>query len=911
MRRRFMEKKMMKSNGAGSRSSAMKRRRLFSAAAVLLAVCLVFVGAAGADGVAQIEGKEPFTSIQDAINSVDQNSKATITVTNDHKLDCTKVNSESKFLILVDNGKDITIDLNGYTVTADFTSSTMNVPKSSVIMVADGAKLTMTDNSASKTGTLHAITTEATQNALQFLLRNAAGDNKGWLDGFNSENWDSNLESCLENCNLVIKGGTYKIDYGRMNSKDYVGSIVRSDNSYTTWVDGGTFWMGNVGARAGETGWNNAPWLLDGSSGDANRIIVTGGTFFKTDVNHMSNEFEVYVPKDHALRETINEMGESWWTVVPAVAYVTEYQMRSDWFVAHPDVIGGKDYNRDVGYATVEEAVSNVGKHHASSRTDDFEQYTITLIEDADVTETLKFGTSESPLAKSTVFDMSNHKLIWKGGADDKLLTVFGDGNTLTINSFNIIREGYTITMWNLDSQQDATLPVTANGQVVVQTSLSVADSTVNKYTITFDTKGGSAVEPITLDYGTEIAAPAEPTKTGYTFSGWDSSIPETMPAKDMTVTAHWTPITYSVAFYANGGDGGMDDQEFTYDVPQSLTLNAFTKTGYTFTGWKTNPNDSKSVYTDGQLVKNLTTINEGTVTLYANWTANKHTVTFDAGEGAVSEPTKEVTFDQPYGTLPIPTREGHNFVGWYLGDTLITENIEVTVDEDHTLTAHWEKTETPSDIPEEEEIITSPSSGGGGDGGHLSFPRTTENGGLVDFGSSKVVKSLMLPEGSSGSVLLKVDTVEKWPKALDTEYTFDISVEKLGDGMAYIHFEIPVSTLESLELTPADICAYHFEGEVWTKLPTTYEVKDGTVCYEAETDSFSPFKLVIEEGAATQKEEENVPTVPPTEEPDVPDEPEILPPIDEPAKPTEPETPAPILAVLAGLGAAFIVRRK
>ena len=128
---------------------------------------------------------------------------------------------------------------------------------------------------------------------------------------------------------------------------------------------------------------------------------------------------------------------------------------------------------------------------------------------------------------------------------------------------------------------------------------------------------------------------------------------------------------------------------------------------------------------------------------------------------------------------------------------------------------------------------------------------------------------------------------------------------------MAYIHFEIPVSVLESLELTPADICAYHFEGEVWTKLPTTYEVKDGTVCYEAATDSFSPFKLVIEEGAATQKEGENVPVIPPTETPDVPDEPEILPPIDEPTKPTEPETPAPILAVLAGLGAAFIVRRK
>ena len=272
--------------------------------------------------------------------------------------------------------------------------------------------------------------------------------------------------------------------------------------------------------------------------------------------------------------------------------------------------------------------------------------------------------------------------------------------------------------------------------------------------------------------------------------------------------------------------------------------------------------------------------------------TLNEYTIDFVDEDGTVLWSSNFVYGATPSYTGVTPTKDGYTFRGWApeIPETMPANNL--------VLTAVW-------DVP------NSQSSGGDGIGGALSFPRTTTNGGLVDFGSSKVIKAVLLPEGSSGSVLLKVDTVEKWPKALETEYTFDISVEKLGDGMAYIHFEIPGSVLESLELTPADICAYHFEGEVWTKLPTTYEVKDGTVCYEAETDSFSPFKLVIEEGAATQKEEENVPTVPPTEEPDVPDEPEILPPIDEPAKPTEPETPAPILAVLAGLGAAFIVRRK
>ena len=75
-----------------------------------------------------------------------------------------------------------------------------------------------------------------------------------------------------------------------------------------------------------------------------------------------------------------------------------------------------------------------------------------------------------------------------------------------------------------------------------------------NKYTITFDTNGGSEIAPITQDYGTEITAPDSPTRKGYTFKGWDKEIPKTMPAENITVKAQWEINQYTITFDTNGG---------------------------------------------------------------------------------------------------------------------------------------------------------------------------------------------------------------------------------------------------------------------------------------------------------------------------------------------------------------------
>ena len=139
-------------------------------------------------------------------------------------------------------------------------------------------------------------------------------------------------------------------------------------------------------------------------------------------------------------------------------------------------------------------------------------------------------------------------------------------------------RQGYQFTDWYLDdTKYDFNTAVTGNMTLT-------AKWTANSYTITFDTNGGSAVAPITQDYGTAIAAPANPTREGYTFMGWNPVLPATMPAEDMTITAQWRINRYTVTFDT---DGGSAVAPITQDYGTAITAPADpTRGGYTFIGW-------------------------------------------------------------------------------------------------------------------------------------------------------------------------------------------------------------------------------------------------------------------------------------------------------------------------------------
>ena len=260
-------------------------------------------------------------------------------------------------------------------------------------------------------------------------------------------------------------------------------------------------------------------------------------------------------------------------------------------------------------------------------------------------------------------WEINQYTITFDTNGGSEIAPITQDYGTEITAPDNPTRKGYTFKGW--DKEIPETMPAE---NITVK-----AQWEINQYTIAFDTNGGSDIAPITQDYGTEITAPDNPTRKGYTFKGWDKEIPETMPSENMTVKAQWEINQYTITFDTNGGS---EIAPITQDYGTEITApDKPTRKGYTFKGW------------NKEIPETMPAEN---ITVKAQWEINQYTITFDTNGGSDIAP-----ITQDYGTEITapdnPTRKGYTFKGWdkEIPETMPAENI--------TITARWKDTEKPT----------------------------------------------------------------------------------------------------------------------------------------------------------------------------------------------------------------------
>jgi uncharacterized repeat protein (TIGR02543 family) len=310
-------------------------------------------------------------------------------------------------------------------------------------------------------------------------------------------------------------------------------------------------------------------------------------------------------------------------------------------------------------------------------------------------------------------------------------------------------RTGYTFTGWwtsysgvsgsgtNYDSNADGTITQTDINTIVSggTTALNLyAGWAANSYAVTYNMNGrGTApTSPTSVSYGSTTSLGVPAAVTGYTFGGWYAQSACTnqlttaagaptgtysgrtssgtwAATAGFTVYAKWTANSYAVTYNMNGrGTAPTSPTSVSYGSTTALGVPAAV-TGYTFGGW----------YAQSACTNQLTTAagaptgtysgrtSSGTwvptagFTVYAKWTANTYTVTFNGASPSavtISPSTKSVTYNSTYGTLATATRSGYSFDGWFTKDgratgdwgTEITSSAAVTITAAQTLYARW-----------------------------------------------------------------------------------------------------------------------------------------------------------------------------------------------------------------------------
>ncbi len=276
------------------------------------------------------------------------------------------------------------------------------------------------------------------------------------------------------------------------------------------------------------------------------------------------------------------------------------------------------------------------------------------------------------------------------------------NGNEVTIEEYNINWNGQynkrtissgdpTCYIHISDIPTYGTLDVNflVNGREIVDiTGIGTFDVACNGSTLTGQTDYCRTDLPNGAAYTISNIKPS----AGYNYTGLRSgSDPLSGTIAAGAIRSVWLCFEskkYTVSFDANGGTGAPPSQTKIHGTALDLSSTVPTRINYDFVGWATSPNAAVAMYQPGGQYNNNTS-----VTLYALWKVKNYTITFDPNGGTVNPVSKSVVYNEAYGILPVPTKAGCSFDGWYtdaLEGTLVTYDTRLTVPADQTLYAHW-----------------------------------------------------------------------------------------------------------------------------------------------------------------------------------------------------------------------------
>lgn len=290
---------------------------------------------------------------------------------------------------------------------------------------------------------------------------------------------------------------------------------------------------------------------------------------------------------------------------------------------------------------------------------------------------------SATPVTQTfTISSMTvTYKSDYPSGPNDEVQSISTAGVTnLRANTFQ--RTGYTFSGWKT---QDGLTAYSDGASVALATDTTLlAQWTIDSYTVTFNSQGGSFISSGTYSYGGSVTDPGDPSRSGYTFRGWFTE--QTGGSKvgfpyqpggtgPITLHAQWSANTYTVTYSYNSATGGNSTLSDSFTTGgATIVLPSPVRTGYTFAGWYSDSNFANKIGDGGSSYSpSGTTLN---LDAYAKWNANVYTVTYvyngaTSGNSALSD---SFTTGGVAISLPTPVKTGYTFAGWYAESNFVNK---------------------------------------------------------------------------------------------------------------------------------------------------------------------------------------------------------------------------------------------